>query len=82
MSFQSTDNLCDASILKVEGIQSIHMRRNVVHPTHTLVCVKTRATENALSDRFKAICNAASIIAFMDDNVLSGSARSERGNRF
>ncbi len=51
VSFRRTDNSSDSSKLKVEGINAINVRTNVVYPLETMIRVTVRATENATSSR-------------------------------
>lgn len=51
VSFRRTDNSSDSSKLKVEGINAINVRSNVVYPLETMIRVTVRATENATSSR-------------------------------
>ncbi|QHJ81559.1 MAG: hypothetical protein [Bacteriophage sp.] len=51
VSFRRTDNSSDSSKLKVESINAINVRYNVVYPLETMIRVTVRATENATSSR-------------------------------
>lgn len=51
VSFRRTDNSSDSSKLKVESINAINVRSNVVYPLETMIRVTVRATENATSSR-------------------------------
>lgn len=51
VSFARTDNSSDSSVLKVETVNAINIRSNVVYPLETMIRVTVRATENATSAR-------------------------------
>lgn len=51
VSFVRTDNSSDSSVLKVETVNAINIRSNVVYPLETMIRVTVRATENATSAR-------------------------------
>lgn len=51
VSFIRTDNSSDSSVLKVETVNAINIRSNVVYPLETMIRVTVRATENATSAR-------------------------------